>query len=80
VTTVTPSNVVGSSERFALRTTSHVGVQGGGGEADALGEGSGGASSVDPLVAKTTADPIANVATAAIEALTSPRRWMLFTS
>ncbi|HET8526049.1 MAG TPA: hypothetical protein VFM81_05370 [Actinomycetota bacterium] len=55
-------------------------MHGGGGEADALGEGSGGASSVDPLVAKTTADPIANVATAAIEALTSPRRWTLFTS
>jgi hypothetical protein len=75
-----PSSVVGSSERFALRTTSHVGVHGGGGEADAVGAGSRAASSVEPLVANTTADPTANVATAATEALISPRRWTLFTS
>src|SRR5262245_27120565 len=75
VTAVTPRSVVGSSERLALRTTSHVGVHGGGGEVEALGEGScGSASSVDPLVANTTADPIAKVATAATAALTSPRR------
>jgi len=77
---VTPSSVAGSSERFALRTTSHVGVHGGGGDADAVGDGSGEVFSVEPLVANTTADPIANVARAATEALTNPRRWTLFTS
>jgi len=55
-------------------------VHGGGGDADAVGEGSGVASPVEPLVAKTTAEPIANVATAATAALTNPRRWTLFTS
>src|SRR5262245_33191731 len=82
VTTVTPRSVVGSSARVALRTTSHVGVHGvgAGADADAEEDGSGGASSVEPLVANTTADPIANVATAATEALTSPRRWLPFTS
>src|SRR5262245_52875008 len=49
VTAATPSKVVGSSDRFALRTTSQDGVQGsGGGEASAVGDGcSGGASSVE---------------------------------
>jgi hypothetical protein len=74
VTAVTPRSVVGTSAGFALRTTSHVGVQLGVGEAEGLADGVGVATSSGPPAANTTAEPIAKVATAATEALTRPRR------
>jgi hypothetical protein len=75
VTAVTPRSVVGASPGFALRTTSHVGVQLGVGDADGVVEGGGGVSPLsEPPAANTTAEPIAKVATAATEAFTRPRR------
>ncbi|MGA9161637.1 MAG: hypothetical protein WB297_12355 [Actinomycetota bacterium] len=76
---VTPRRVVCASPGFALRTTSHVGVQEGVGDGVALGDGEGAATSSFPVAAKTIAEPIAKVATAATDAFTRPRRWTLFT-
>jgi hypothetical protein len=49
-------------------------VQLGVGEAEGLADGVGVATSSGPPAANSTAEPIAKVATAAMEALTKPRR------
>src|SRR4029453_8269325 len=79
VTAVTPRSVVGASPGFALRTTSQVGAHVGGGEAEGpVGAGGAVTSSAGPPAAETAAEPIAKVAMAATDALTSPLRLTLF--